>query len=152
MTGSPLCLEVETQLPKAYAQIVGRGFSGAPVVAPDGKLVGVVSAHDLLASSASAVFMGDASAEDLSAKTVAEVVGGMPLTCSGEMPLGEACRLMVRHRAHRMVVVDDETKQPKGILSAIDIVRAVACVDELAEDSASRFASVLANLSEDLGD
>lgn len=136
MSGTLLCLEAATDVKAGYAKLVGSGVSGAPVIGADAKMLGTVSAHDLLACSV---------ASDEGSKTVGDALAGEPVTCLKEASLAEASGLMVRNRMHRVVVVSEDGV-PIGMLSAIDVVRAVACVSELAQESAERFASRLASL------
>ncbi len=43
-----------------------------------------------------------------------------------EMPVDDAVRLMEARRVHRLVVVADDGESPIGVLSATDLVRAMA--------------------------
>ncbi len=131
MTCSPFCLGLDDLLIDAYARLMKRNLSGAPVTARDNEIVGVVSVQDLL-SQAMAVFDPATPAERLASmrnRTLEAVIRRSPVTCQGAEPLAEVCKLMVKSRIHRVVVVDSAGK-PCGLLSAIDVVRAVACMDE----------------------
>lgn len=78
---------------------------------------GIVSDADLLRASQSADLeggtAGDLAADHVTAVTAAE-------------PLDHAVQLMVEHGVSHVVVVDPGTARPIGVLSSLDVVRALA--------------------------
>lgn len=128
MTQTPGCLEAGTSLTEAYAWLMAEGVRGAPVLAPNGNLLGVVSTSDLLAALAPVLDpQGEVDAEtllELRDTTLSDLIEQRPVTCPASEGLGEACRRMLRARVRRLVVVDGE--KVVGVLSATDVVYAYA--------------------------
>jgi CBS domain-containing protein len=80
-------------------------------------LWGVVSDRDL----AAAVAAGKLS--ELTARTVA----AEPLiTIGADEPLADAARLMVENAVSHVVVLDERSRRPVGVVSTLDVARAVA--------------------------
>ena len=99
------------------------GVSGLPVIDGQGELIGVLSRTDLMA------LAGDARVEAWQGRSVAATMTAPSLTVEADAPLVEAAARMEEHHVHRLVVVERESGRPIGILSATDIVRAVASRD-----------------------
>ena len=57
--------------------------------------------------------------------TVGDVMGQHPHTCSGDLPLPAAARLLHEGKTQRLFVVDAE-RRPVGVLTRGDVVRALA--------------------------
>jgi CBS domain-containing protein len=134
-TPAPIVLSEEMSFGDAYEALVGEGISAVPVTSAEGDLIGVVSASDLL------VILGPLldSQEDtpdsaelarVKASALTEHVQGPPLTCTESTSLREACALMVREGVHRLVVIAAD--EVVGVISSMDVVRAVALSDEAA--------------------
>jgi len=130
MSDAPVCLDVATDFATAYSTLVGEGVQGAPIVAA-GEVVGVVSILDLLLSLAPVLDpQGDADLADVDSTrraTLAELTGTVA-TCGRSTVLTEACKRMVRERVHRLVVIEEGAVV--GVVSAIDVVRALAAWSE----------------------
>lgn len=130
MSPEPLCLHREMSVAEAIQVLVGRSVQGAPVVDEMGEVVGVVSTTDLLAAVAPACRPGEPldvqRLNELKVEHVHTLLERFPVSCAEDLPVGEACQLMVRERVHRLVVVRD--RKPVGLISAIDLVRAVAAL------------------------
>ncbi|RMG12752.1 MAG: CBS domain-containing protein [Planctomycetota bacterium] len=116
MTSEVVHLAADLPLSKACRSLLDRGLSGAPVL--DGaELVGEVDLALLL----------EATREGRPDTTPVGALAHPPATCAPDVPLFEACRQMVRARAHRLLVVGGG--RVVGILAAIDVVRALAALD-----------------------
>ena len=124
--------------------LVEREISGAPVVDSQGHLIGVVSMTDIGRNMAepsdgepsrSSGFYRDIAAdltlEDLGQRYVEEraatvrdvmtpVIHHVPATAS----VAEAARLMVDRHIHRLVVT--QGKEPVGIITSLDLLKAIA--------------------------
>ncbi len=145
-------LEAAATLREAIAALREANLRGAPVVDAPGNVVGVVSLVDLvealamegedlraerreyyLADPLEEHFDEDAdefsmkddySPEALPGGTVADCMNPDVLSVQPDADLRTACRLMVEHRVHRLVVLEEN--RLVGILSTFDIVRRVA--------------------------
>lgn len=134
MSRLPEVLAPDQTVAQAYELLTEQGITGAPVIDDDGRLRGVFSLRDVLAGLA-AVLTADEPADlvaRLRRERVVDHLGRGALTCELSTPLVEACKLMVKERVHRVVVVDED--RPVGVLSAIDVVRGLACLGALEGD------------------
>jgi predicted transcriptional regulator len=138
MSPDPVCLHREISVPDAVQILVGRSLQGAPVVDEVGDVIGVVSTSDLLTALAPAFRAGrplDVHAlHELKLMHVHDLLERALVTCDHMAPINEVCQLMVRERVHRVVVTHD-SRRPLGLISAIDMVRAVACLASRMERS-----------------
>jgi len=121
MSAEPILVWPDTPVLE-IADILDRaGISGVPVVDWSGYLVGVVSQTDLLRVRSTEDLWADRSR--LSAH---HIMSRPVLTVTVETPLDEAARLMGANHVHRLVVVADDGESPVGVLSATDLVHAMA--------------------------
>jgi CBS domain-containing protein len=125
-----------------------RRIHGAPVVDAESRLVGVVSQTDLLAWHYSSGHDGGGFYDDddrrldrdlrglrladIRTAPVSEVMTPLVHAVRPDNTVAEAAARMIRHRIHRMVVVD-ERLHVLGIVSAMDLLRLVPGVAELAD-------------------
>jgi len=130
MSPANVCLHREATVAEAVQALVGAAVQGAPVLDELGELVGVVSTTDLLVAMAPSFRPGkplDVHAlHDLKRQHIHDLVERSPVTCDETLGVADACQLMVRERVHRIVVI--RANAPVGLVSAIDLVRAVACL------------------------
>ncbi len=130
MTPAPACLEQTCTLAGALAFLVREHYQAAPIVGPDGQLIGVLTRASLLAWLSRLVEAGNA---DLALGAVlgtgiGPAIDHRPLRCSAGMRLKDASKLLVREHAPAMLVVRDGVLL--GILTLRDVVRAMAFGDE----------------------
>lgn len=146
--------EVVTFAPddKAYAameKMVAAGIDGAPVVASDGAVVGMLSTGDLIVQESRLHFPTVLSIfgatielpgekrqfeEDLRktlGSTVAEVMQPDPVTIGADDSVEEAATLMHEHDISRLPVVADSGLV--GIVARVDILRAIISADRASE-------------------
>lgn len=97
--------------------------SGLPVVDGAGRMIGVVSASDVLTAEAEAQGPG-AGQVLLEHTTVRDIMTPRPLTVAPDDEVREAARQMLYADVHRLFVVEDD--RLVGVISTTDIVRAVA--------------------------
>jgi CBS domain-containing protein len=130
--------------------LLEKRVHGLPVVNDDGILVGVISQTDLLAwhynSGVDGAAFYDTSRlqandetsttglrlTDIQTASVEEVMSPLVHCIRADLPIAEAASTMVRQRIHRLVVVD-ESLQVQGVISALDILRAIPGVEELVQ-------------------
>ena len=121
MTRDPVIVSVDASR-HDVAELLDRfDISGLPVVDVDGSLVGVISQMDLLRAR---------SAEDLWNRwpglTARDLMSSPALTVTPRTSAFEAATRLEAHHVHRLVVVADDETTPIGLLSATDVVRAIA--------------------------
>jgi CBS domain-containing protein len=121
MTPDPAVVWPDTPLAEVAALLDSRDISGVPVVDWNGWLVGVVTRIDLIRVRESPDRW--AAWPELAARNA---MTSDPVTVEAGASIEEAARLLDEHRIHRLVVVDSDGLTPVGVLSATDLVRAMA--------------------------
>jgi len=130
MTADPVTFAETMSLGEAARLLFERNLSGAPVVGADGVLLSVLSTADVLRALAPA-FDGEDVA-GYAGRNVGELVRRSAVSCTEDCAVSEACKRMVKERVHRLVVVREG--KPVGIITSMDAVRAIACLDDLVVD------------------
>jgi CBS domain-containing protein len=144
MTSDVVVVDTEAEIHELEKLFLEKRIHGAPVVDASGKLVGVVSQTDLLnwhfnngvdgTGFYAAPEMPDDEAvrrlrvSDISSAKVSEVMTPLVHAIREDSPASDAADRMVRHRIHRLVVVDADLKV-KGVLSAMDLLRLLPGID-----------------------
>jgi nucleotide-binding universal stress UspA family protein/predicted transcriptional regulator len=116
----------------ALRKLLRRQVSGAPVVDAAGKLVGIISEHDLLGWQAAELDRltkdPDLDPQDLARRLETESVGALmsqpAVTIEPTAALAAALHLLLEHRFRRLPVVEDG--RLIGILSRSDVLKAMA--------------------------
>ena len=126
--------------------LLEKKVHGVPVIDEDERLVGVVSQSDLVAwhylngidgaafYDYSNLLVRDSndfktlSLTDIQSATVEQVMSPVVHCIGPDRPVAEAAGRMIEERIHRLVVVD-ENRRVLGVVSAIDVLRAVPGVD-----------------------
>jgi len=137
MTREVLVVQQEMDL-RTAAQILSRGrVTGAPVVDRSGRCVGVLSATDFVHWTEDLRQQRSRTTEcvcadwqmvcpaDLPPEAVAKYMTANPVTATTTTPVAALARMMVDAHIHRVIIVDEEDR-PVGIVSATDILAAVA--------------------------
>src|SRR5579883_2536233 len=130
-------LAPEMTVRQAADLLVLHRITGAPVVAPGGRLLGVVSQTDLVRRSRvpererlpafyqeeGRVVVAPAveAADDV---PVAQVMTPAVLEADEETPLADLARFMLRRRVHRVIIARDG--RLRGIVTSMDMLRALA--------------------------
>jgi CBS domain-containing protein len=137
MTPSPRCATPDMSVRQLAAMFAENRISGAPVVDPQGSLLGVVSRTDLFrqitrgASSADAAYLFDLLSDGTSPHTqplpeplivVRDFMSEQVLTAAADDPVGPVARKMAHGRVHR-VVVTDAHRRPVGIVTSLDLLK-----------------------------
>ena len=131
MNREVVTLHPHDSLPEAARRLREANVTGAPVVDPTGRLVGILSATDVMGSEQSAA------APDLAARTelprtatVEDYMSPRVNTTADDTLLVNLARQMCEGHHHRLIVVDRQ-QRICGIVSTMDILAAlVGCVDE----------------------
>jgi CBS domain-containing protein len=119
MTIDPVVVDIDASVEDATQLLQTNSISGLPVVDRAGALVGVISQTDLVAIMDSPV--GRLIRTRPSGLRVGELMTSPPVTVPLTDTLGQAARVMLHSRVHRLVATDD-AGHPVGVLSAIDFV------------------------------
>lgn len=121
MSRRPILVWPDTALSEVAELLDRYEISGVPVVDWSGYLVGVVSQMDLIR-----VRQSESDWADWIGLEARHVMSRPVVTVSRETSLDAAARRMEEAGVHRLVVVDDDGESPIGILSASDLVHAIA--------------------------
>jgi len=142
MSRPVLSVTAATPLQEAVQLLNEHHISGLPVVDGDGRLVGELSEQDLMVRESgfetgpyvmlldAVIYLRnplswDKEVHQVLGNTVADVMGQQPHSCSGELPLPAAARLLHERSTQRLFVLDDG-QRPVGVLTRGDVVRALA--------------------------
>jgi predicted transcriptional regulator len=125
MTANVYILDSAAAADEAAWGLTRRHIGGAPVMDPSGNLVGVLTKGDLVNPEPEQWIKGEATVEDLMNPDVLALFVGDPAMA--------AATAMVRRNIHRVMVLDQNHKLV-GIVTATDIVRAVAAGKSFAVD------------------
>ncbi|MFH1033097.1 MAG: DUF190 domain-containing protein [Pseudomonadota bacterium] len=134
MNPEPRSVRPDQPLSQALEILLGSDFSGLPVVDGQGRPLGMLTDGDLLYRAGIPIrvrFMASFADQEvgpflqgLSGKTVGQIMTAPAVTVAGEQPLGQAVQTMLSHGLRRLPVVD-EAGLLKGMLSRVDIFRAI---------------------------
>ena len=97
------------------SQLVTNEFSGMPVVASDGRVVGVITESDIVRALAEGKRLENLAASD--------VMTGPPIAVDVNAPLEEVMKHLEENRIVRVPVTNENTLV--GIISRRDVIRAV---------------------------
>ena len=140
MTTDVLCVNVDDSVPDAVRQLVDRGVDGAPVIDGVGKLVGMLSASDVMIQDSnvhlptiisffgmSAELPGQAARynrdiERALASTVGELMARDPRTIAPGATMSDAATIMHDADVSRLPVVDSANRVV-GIVARGDVLR-----------------------------
>ncbi|MEX2417045.1 MAG: CBS domain-containing protein [Actinomycetota bacterium] len=136
MTRDVIEISATDSLAHAVRKLKSADVSGAPVVAEDGHVVGVVTLTDLFSIMKHPTVTADTGPFLRRENTLGELAVRMglrvrdvmsrdPVTVDAYAPLVTAAHLMVSHGVNRLPVVD-ENGRVHGIITRDDLVEAVA--------------------------
>jgi len=142
MTTPVRSVSTTTPLQEAVQLMSEHHISGLPVVDASGALVGELTEQDLMVRESgfepgpyvmlldAVIYLRnplswDKEVHQVLGSTVGEVMGQHPHTCSGDLPLPAAARLLNERSTQRLFVLDPE-RRPVGVLTRGDVVRALA--------------------------
>lgn len=105
----------QASLRDVATQLVTNEFSGMPVAAPDGRVVGVVTESDIVR-----ILIEGKHLENL---TAGEVMTGPPITVDLDTPVEEVMKKLEDNRIVRVPVTSED--RLVGIIARRDIIRAI---------------------------
>ncbi len=118
MSIEPVTVFDGASLSEAEKLMQQRGVTGLPVVDASGRLVGVISQTDLLRA-----HVVDDHWARWPGLAVRHLMTAPALTIEADASIAEAASVMERHHVHRLVV--ETAGRPTGVLSTMDLVRAL---------------------------
>ena len=121
MTPDPIVIRADAPLAEAVGIFDLSRVHGLPVVDAGGLLVGVLSQTDLVRARATEHLWSS-----WPGLAVRHLMTSPALTAGATMSMEEAAHLMEERHVHRLVVVGEDEETPIGVISAGDIVRAMA--------------------------
>jgi CBS-domain-containing membrane protein len=141
MTREVIAVSPETPVADLGKLLENRNLGGVPVVAKDGRLVGIVTQSDLVERAREIelppainildlhLFLQIPShllkkVEKMLGATVAEVMTPEPITVQADTPVPQVAALMTRQKVHTIPVL--EGGKIVGIIGKMDIIRALA--------------------------
>lgn len=113
-----LTIHCQKTVSEAEDFLVANEISGAPMVATDGQIMGVVSKTDI------ARFRSESRTGDPRVQMVYEIGSPIPITVEVVSCVRKAARIMAEKRVHRLIVVKGGV--PVGILTTLDIAQLFA--------------------------
>jgi CBS domain-containing protein len=124
MTATPRVIGPQDSLRDAFETCRRNHIRHLPVVAPDGKLLGLISSSDILRACPSSL-EGDPETYDriLDETHVERAMVKNPITIAATEPLASAVEMFIKHRFGALPVV--EGGRLVGILSPIDVLKQV---------------------------
>jgi CBS-domain-containing membrane protein len=126
MTANVFTVEVDASAEEAAWGLTRRHIGGAPVRDSRGNLVGVLSKGDLVNPEPSQWIKGE--------PTVGDLMNPDVLAVYVEDPALAAAAGMVQRSIHRVIVLDEDQKMI-GIVTSMDIVKAVAAGRQFAVET-----------------
>jgi acetoin utilization protein AcuB len=120
MTANPMTISDRATAREALELLQTLEVRHLPVVRSSGELVGVLSDRDLGGSRAP--FTVDGGAPN---RAVTELMTAEPLTVDPEAEVSEVVDLMLENRVGAVPVVDPTSNELLGIVSYVDVLRAV---------------------------
>jgi CBS domain-containing protein len=118
-------IQPEQSLAELIRTLARERVSGVPVVEEDCRLVGVVSATDVLEAVAHELIENGSVVEsDLAARKVKEIMTPAVLTVTPETTVAETAQLLHKAKLHRALVIEDG--RLIGIVTAFDVLLAAS--------------------------
>jgi predicted transcriptional regulator len=121
MSSPVITLRPDTPLHGAAALLISHGFSAAPVVTAEGRVVGIATEADLLRGR---ITPEGGTAPQRPEPTVAMVMTESPLAFQPDDDLADVVSLMLDRRVRTVPIIDDG--RLVGVVSRRDVLRCVA--------------------------
>ncbi|RJP19682.1 MAG: CBS domain-containing protein [Candidatus Omnitrophota bacterium] len=134
MTHNPQAVKEQSPLTEVITLMIRGGFNGVPVIADDGRPIGIITQGDLIARGGLPIRLGLLSEfpsekieefiETLAQKPSREIMSSPVQTIPQNHDLSEAVTLMLKHNLKRLPVVDDQGRL-SGMLARLDVFKTV---------------------------
>jgi CBS domain-containing protein len=135
MSAKVISVTPETTIEEASKLLFTHRISGIPVVDLDGRVIGVLSESDiifreihqephLVEKLGDMILPRTLRASDRTGSTAGEIMTSPPITAREETPLKELIQTITERKIKRIIIVDKDM-HPVGIVSRIDIVKAL---------------------------
>lgn len=123
MTSPVVSVREDATVGEAVLTLSDQHVSALPVVDSIGRLIGLISASDILQAEGEA---GDAASRErlLESTTVSEIMTRGVITIGPDTAARDAARQLLYSGVHRLIVAVDD--RPVGVLSQTDLVAAMA--------------------------
>ena len=123
LTENVMTVDQSTRVKDAIELLQRLDIRHLPVVSPTGELVGMVSDRDIRNSGTPFTLLPESTEED--GETVVDLMSSNVVSVTPETELDEIIDLMIEHRIGAVPVVEAGTNELAGIVSYIDVLRAV---------------------------
>jgi CBS domain-containing protein len=137
MTRGPATVDEAAPLADAASEMAAGGFRHVPVVAGDGRLVGMISEGDLRARLGTDARDFAGARVDSLAEPIAEAMTPDPVALPPTATLAQALAIFTDERVGAIPVVD-EGDRVIGIVSYVDLLGTIRALSEAAARSAPR--------------
>jgi CBS domain-containing protein/RNA polymerase-binding transcription factor DksA len=131
MSGDPVSIQVDASALEAYETMLRHGIRHLPVLGPDARVVGVITADDLAATLAVPQRpqrpLEPGEARDARGWSVGEIMTHAPEALERDATLAEAAERMAEGRLGCLPIVDEKGRL-EGLLSETDLLHALASV------------------------
>ena len=126
MTRDPISVGPATSIAQVWDIMREMEIRHVPVV-DRGKLLGIVSDRDLARLNVAGILTAEganALRQELSTPVV-RIMSADVISIDTDTELGEAMELLIEHKVGALPVVEPETRELRGILSYIDVLKAL---------------------------
>jgi CBS domain-containing protein len=121
--------------------MLSNRISGVPVVEPEGMLVGVITMYDLIDANMNYAYSSTyfqetqlerqlqkegLHLEKISEGFVSDFMVRNVYTAKAETRVEELARQMFKHRIHRIIITEPDSKKPIGIVTTFDLLKLMA--------------------------
>jgi acetoin utilization protein AcuB len=126
MTPDPLTVSPQATVAEVWDLMREADVRHVPVVQADG-LVGMVSDRDLARVDIARLLKaeGAGALRDELATPIARLMSPVVIAVDPESDIGEVIELLIEHRIGAVPVVREETREVLGIISYVDVLRAL---------------------------
>ena len=122
MTRNPISCNLNDSVLEAWHEMQGHNFAGLPVVDNHGRVVGMITQYDILASGVGQLEVGTPSGRYKTPPKVCKIMKSPAITVKEDEPLLKAAQIMVERDFGRIPVID-QSGLLVGIVDREDVIR-----------------------------